>query len=288
MSRLSIHFPQAGALVLAIAAAAFAYGFHGGQLTTSSPEPAAGVAAPVAGARQFAAAPRPRRSRRTEVGQEKGGRPQRAAGRPAVPAAAEVAQAAAFSVAAPDQLNGPSVQPVSAPTRVAPQIDGLPRGEDGPSPRTERHRGGRPGSDRHRSGADRRRPGLENDRVLDRELNRLIGDRPIRGPERRVSEEEVPTDEPWDPIDRPGAPTPQPPAAPPSSPGAPVAPPSPAASPPTTEAPASPAPAPPTDGSGPAQGGAPPAPAEPAPVPAPAPVQLAPAPTEPASGAQRG
>ena len=281
MSRLSGHLSQVGALVVAIVAAAVAYSMYDGDTTTSNTQarnPVAGVTAD-RGESRFVPASRGRESANRVMDASRAGRTAGAnpaegprSFRPSTGPQAHLSEAPLQDVSAPLQDVSAPLQDVSAPapdvSSPPPEVSvprvyrrhrvGLPRGEDD-------------GGMRHRRDHDRgRRPGPFDDRTLDRELHRLIGDRPLprvpKGPA-----EEIPTDLTTEPIE----PTPNPAPAHPDVSQQPVAPP-----PPAPVAPPSPSPTPATSGGSgstdttvttpppPTTTQPPPAPTEPAPAPA--------------------
>ena len=254
MSRLSGHLSQVGALIVAIVAAAVAYSVYDAGSTTSNPdarEPVAGLLA------DSGDSLRPDSDRQEEAKRVR----EPNVGRTAGPSSAEAVRPSWPATGLRGQLSEPLLQNVSAP---------LPR-VSAPLP--------------HDSTPLPSRPGPFDDRTLDRELQRLIGDKPLprvpKGPA-----EDFPTDLPPELIKGPGAPAPKPvPESPnvPAQPGVP-SPPTPVAPPPTSPTPATPAAGAPSESTPDEDadsGGAeddvddtdtgtttPPPPAEPAPVPA--------------------
>lgn len=291
MSRFSMHLPRVGALVLSVAVAMAAYSVHEGQSTTSSAEPAAPAAARAMdlGGSLFSPPFEPGKgsersagTRRSAGGSGPDGAPDPS---PGARRQAELSDGR-FQFVAANQLPAPLRSLGSPPQGVGPRR-GVP-----PPPRGRRHHGLDDRSiDRElqRLIGDEpvpRRPkrptgddGLDG-RSIDRELRRLIGDEPVPDrPKRPTGDDEVP---PSKPVPGDGAPSGSPSGDPPDAGldetdlGAPVDETDDATtntpSAPTDPAPVSPPPpAAPTD----------PAPVSPAPPPAaaPPPAQTDPAPT---------
>ena len=211
MSRLSGHLSQVGALIVAIVAAAVAYSVYDAGSTTSNTdarEPVAGLPADSGDS----LLPDSDRQEKAKSVREPN------VGRTAGPSSAEAARSSWPATGLRGQLSEPLLQNVSAP---------LPR-VSAPLP--------------HDSAPPPSRPGPFDDRALDRELQRLIGDKPLprvpKGPA-----EDFPTDLPPELIKGPGAPAPKPAPEPPHVPAQPAvpSPPTPVAPPPTSPTPATPA-----------------------------------------------
>jgi hypothetical protein len=239
MSRLSGHLSQLGTLLVAVVAAAVAYSIYDAGSPTSN----TGARTPVAGqTADFGAGPLARgpegrehakHLRESSVGRTADDATEgashteaaRASGAGTGPQGApSEAQLQDVSVPLTPHVSAP-LQHISTPLPQRPGHTGVPRrGDD---------RGQRRGRD-HERGRPR---GPFDDRALDRELHRLIGDRPLpripKGPA-----EDIPTELPPELIKGPGVPAPKPTPEPPSVPGQPVVSPS-----PTPVAPALPSPA---------------------------------------------
>ena len=214
MSRLSGHLSQVGALVVAVVAAAVAYSVYDAGSTTSNTdarEPVAGLLADSGDS--LLARDSDRQEKAKRVREPNGGRT-------AGPSSAEAARSSWPATGPNGQLSEPLLRNVSAP--LTPASAPLP----------------------HRSARLPWRPGPFDDRSLDRELRRLIGDKPLprvpRGPA-----EDFPTDLPPELIKGPGAPAPKPAPESPNVPAQPGMPPSPT---PVAPPPASPTPATPAAG----------------------------------------
>jgi hypothetical protein len=244
MSRLSGHLSQLGALLVAVVAAAAAYSVYDAGSTTSN----TGARTPVGGQKtDFGSGPlvrgsegreQPNHVRESSVVRTasvpEGASPTGAARSPWASSGLQGQRSEALlqevSAPLPPHLSAP-LQHATTPPLYRPPHTGVPRG----------------GEDRPRRGRDHDhggRRGPFNDRALERELHRLIGDKPLpripNGPA-----EDIPKDLPLELINGPGVPAPKPTAEPPGQPVVPPSPPpvAPAASP----APANPGGSPPSD-----------------------------------------
>jgi hypothetical protein len=233
MSRLSGHLSQVGALVVAVVAAAVAYSVYDAGSTTSNTdarEPVAGLL-PDSGNGLL---PDSHRQQAERVREPNGGRT-------AGPRSAGAVRSSWPAPGPQGQLNEPLLQNVSAPLAPAsaplghgsapllsrPLPIGVPRARDDHG--------------RRRAGNNDRgpwRPGPFDRRAVDRELQRLIGDKPLprvpRGPA-----EDFPTDLPPELIKGPGTPAPKPAPESPNVPAQPA--PTPVVAPPASPTPTTPA-----------------------------------------------
>jgi hypothetical protein len=217
MSRLSGHLSQLGALLVAVVAAAVAYSIYDAGSTTSNTRartPVAGQTADLgAGRLVHGSEGREHANRVRESGVA------RTAGATEGVSHAEAARSSRAGSGTQGQRSEAVLQEVSAP--LPPHISAPLQHTTTPPLYRPLHTGvPRGGDDRSR----RREP--FDDRALDRELHRLIGDRPLpqipKGPA-----EDIPTDLPPEPINGPGVPAPKPTPEAPNVPGQPVVPPSP-------------------------------------------------------------
>jgi hypothetical protein len=227
MSRLSGHLSHLGALLVAVVAAAVAYSMYDAGSTTSN----TGARTPVAGQTADSGAgplvhgyegrEHANHARESSVA--------RTAGATKGASLAEAARSSRAGSGPQGQRREAVLQDVSAP--LSPHVSAPFQHISTPllhrPPHTSVPRGGHDRSQRRGRDHDRRgRREPFDDRALDRELHRLIGERPLpqipKGPA-----EDIPTDLPPELINGPGLPAPKPTPEPPSVPGQPVVPPSP-------------------------------------------------------------